>query len=204
MNALEKARTEYLQHYRAAIARNREANAQFAPEILLELSDSVGLHRKLYRVDMISTNDGKHSVIEANLDRATQFAETMEQRGETSVTLRPFVWNGVMFITQGGRSADVDSWFLRWADIDDNNESDEDGLGCVIHSLKVTDLPENGRAYSVDFGSAPVDSFVDFLDVLARSGATTIDVSSPHFEFQEENPFHEMVDPDLTGGRTNG
>jgi hypothetical protein len=102
MNSLEKARSEYLQHYRAAIARNRDGHEKFAPELLLELSDHAGLHRKLFRVDMISADDGKNSVIEANLDQPTHFLETTEERGQTSVTIRPFAWNGAVFVTRDG------------------------------------------------------------------------------------------------------
>ena len=184
MNSLKKARSEYLQHYRAAIARNREGHEKFAPELLLELSDHVGLHRKLYRVDMISTEDGKNSVIEANLDEPTQGVETTVQREQASITIRPFAWNGAVFVTRDGVLADVDAWFLRWADIEDDNDSDEDGLGGVIHSLHVTSGDETVNEYSVDFGSAPISAFEEFLDLLVASGARTIMVSSPHLEDQ--------------------
>ena len=184
MNSLEKARSEYLQHYRDVIARNREGHEKFAPEILLELSDRVGLHRKLYRVDMICADDGTNAVIEANLDQPTQIAETTETKGQALVTIRPFAWNGVVIVARDGILADVDPWFLRWADIEDENENDDDGLGGVIHSLYVTERGDEEIEYSIDFGSAPIDAFEDLLDLLVASGATTIGVSSPHFEIE--------------------
>ena len=184
MKSLEKARSEYLQHYRAAIARNRDGHEKFASELLFELSDHVGLHRKLYRVDMISADNGNDSVIEANLDQPTAIPETTIERGQTFITIQPFAWNGAVFVTNGGVLADVDSWFLRWADIEDDNESDDDGLGGVIHSLYVTEGDDATNEYSVDFGSAPIDAFDGFLDLLIESGAETIDVSSPHLENQ--------------------
>ncbi len=187
MNSLEKVRSEYLQHYRAAISRHRDGHEKFAPELLFELSDRVGLHRKLYRVDMIISDDGKNSVIEANLDQPTQIFETTEERGHSSITVRPFVWNGAVFVTRDGVLADVDSWFLRWADVEDDNKSDADGLGGVIHSLYVTEGKSGLNEYSVDFGSAPIQAFDDFVDLLVAAGARRIEVSSPFLENQPAN-----------------
>lgn len=59
------------------------------------------------------------------------------------------------------------------------------GLGEVIHSLYVKDVGEGLVEYSVDFGSAPVAAFDDFLDVLVEGGAVGIEVSSPHLEETE-------------------
>jgi hypothetical protein len=187
MNSLEKVRSEYLQHYRAAISRHRDGHEKFTPELLFELSDRVGLHRKLYRVDMIISDDGKNYVIEANLDQPTQIFETTEERERSSITVRPFVWNGAVFVTHDGGLADVDSWFLRWADIDDDNKGDDHGLGGVIHSLYVTEGASGLNEYSVDFGSAPIQAFDDFVDLLVAAGARRIEVSSPFLENQPAN-----------------
>ncbi len=188
MHPAEIARSEYLTHYRSAIARQRALHDKFAPEVLFELSDRVHLHRRLYRVDIVATDDGKHSVIEANLDRATSLEVSVLLPRGSQVTIRPFVWNGAVFRARGAGPVEVDSWFMRWADIEDKNGGDGDGLGGVIHSLHVTEQGDDRVDYSVDFGSAPIQAFDDFVELLVSAGVTQIEVSSPHLEEKKGEP----------------
>ena len=182
MHPAEIARSEYLSHYRSAIARQRPLHEKFSPEVLFELSDQVHLHRRLYRADMAATDSGKHSFIEANLDRATLFPVTDLSSRSSKIIIRPFTWNGAVFYARGGGPVEIDSWFMQWADIEDKNGSDGDGLGGVIHSLHMTEQGDGRVDYSVDFGSAPIQAFDDFVEILVSAGVAQVEVSSPHFE----------------------
>ena len=134
---------------------------------------------------MAATDGGKHSVIEANLSRATSFPISSTTRKGVAITIRPFAWNGAVFSVRAQDIVEVSPWYDRWADLEEKNGNDEDGVGGVIHSLYVKDAAEGLKEYSVDFGSAPVAAFDDFLDLLAGCGAVEIEVSSPHLEETE-------------------
>ena len=99
----------------------------------------------------------------------------------TAIVLTLFATASHAALVLHNGSFDVDqvlgSWFERWFDPDDRRYRAGADLGNVIHSLSA----EPGRL-SVDFGSAGADAFWEFLDLIEKSGATQISVTSSQVE----------------------
>ena len=72
--------------------------------------------------------------------------------------------------------AGLTDWFLKWFDIDDTNELNEEGFYGVTHFLSDPEPIPAGQRVIVDFGSAPVQAFSELVEGLSRSGAARIEV----------------------------
>ncbi|MCH6259177.1 hypothetical protein MLD52_21650 [Puniceicoccaceae bacterium K14] len=184
MIELEQARRSYLSHFRESIQRNKDQHEKFASEILLELSDSPNLYRNLFRVDMIYSNEGKNTVLEANIDNPTEFHKKEENYKGTTLSLNPIVWNGIDLTANPKKQIEVESWFLKWADIEDANPSDEDGFGGTIHSLSIENIGDPLTRYSIDFGSARVEALYELIDLLVSGESSLIEICSSHLEIE--------------------
>jgi hypothetical protein len=71
------------------------------------------------------------------------------------------------------------SWFLRWFDPEDRKSADERGLCGEVHELSDPLQELFGMVVTVDFGSAPVEAFEEFLDALRDLGVRKVQLGSP-------------------------
>ncbi len=91
---------------------------------------------------------------------------------ELAVELRPFQWNWLQ-IRAFGLPARVDwaplrVWFIRWFSGGDWSE------GVLLECVHFMSDPQDGDGYSqfsIDLGSAPIESFEGLLDAIARMQA---------------------------------
>lgn len=180
VEALNKVRAHYLQRFVSSLAEYRALHEPSAPEILLELKREHALPFKLYRVDMGSNAGGEFKAQEVNPATHLSFKPIQEELDGLSITLSPIAWNGVEFhaSVKHLNQKPIEAWALKWLDIDDHNKQDSEGLQAVIHSITEPCF-ENDKLYvSIDFGSAPVAAFTEFISVLREMGATSVQVSS--------------------------
>jgi hypothetical protein len=72
----------------------------------------------------------------------------------------------------------IEKWCTKWLDIDEVGPKNESGLLGAIHSV-TPPKKEGGRvSFSVDFGSAPLQAFVELLDTLKTMGVSDVEISS--------------------------
>lgn len=76
---------------------------------------------------MAATDGGRHSVIEANLSRATSCPVSSISRKGVAITVHPFAWNGAVFSVHAQRVVEVGPWFDRWAGLEEKNGKDGAG-----------------------------------------------------------------------------
>jgi hypothetical protein len=97
-----------------------------------------------------------------------------------AVAIEPFSWDSCDVLAEGdlGDWQLPLEWFERWFDRDDKKAVDADGIAPVIHEMTEPEATNLGTAFTVDFGAAPIDAFVDLMLTLHKKGMTHIRVGT--------------------------
>jgi hypothetical protein len=175
-------RDHYLNRYRPAIRDYRARYYPSHPEVMLEPNGSTTpIPYRYFRVDLASGAVSPPNLTDINVDPHEAFApSTFAWDSNLKVTLHPFVWNGIEFVsgTVPDQITLLTDWVSRWLDIGDTKPEDNDGLSEVIHSVTFPKVEDLRWSFSVDFGSAPVRAFEDLLDTLSKLRIKVINVGS--------------------------
>jgi len=179
-DVLEAVRDHYIALYREAIASYRQKFTPSAAEVLLETEGERPLVYRLYRMDLASGAVDPPNLTEVNPSTHLDFEAFRADRDGLAILVSPIVWNGVEFRAQPSLANDdaLRSWALRWIDPEERAEADSDGLGAYVHSITIPENEAGATSLSVDFGSAPSVSVLEFLEVLRESGAESIEMHS--------------------------
>lgn len=177
------ARDAWMRQFLVVLAAYSAEFKPSGPEVLVELSDN-GSPRvfRLYRADMASGATTPPNFREVNLPPIVDVgAREHRLPSGLAVQLHPIHWNGVEFLVDRlqPRAVELQTWSSKWLDSNELGKRDEDGLLGVIHSVTAPEPREGGVSFAVDFGSAPAMAVEELLQVLHRSGATQIRISSP-------------------------
>lgn len=153
-----------------------------AKEILLELNgDEKERVFRLYRLDHYEQVDGEGKPTELGADTYLNHQRTNFNLGQLNIELNPFFWHGCDFILKQGLS-DIDwlrSWTKKWIDEEDKNPTDTNGLSGVIHNVtRPTSTTNNETKFSVDFGSADTDSFIELIETIEKQGIKDLRIGS--------------------------
>jgi hypothetical protein len=179
---LSVGREQYLETFRKALADYRSRYTPSALEVILDLNrPNTPRHFRHYRMDLASGAVSPPNLTEVNIDRPLHFEpQTFLSSAGVSITVHPFVWNSVDFITKSfpPDSPEFASWILSWLDLEDKRSPDKDGLCGVIHSVTPPGQRGEQWAFSVDFGSAPVVAFEELLAVLRKLGIDSVKAGS--------------------------
>jgi hypothetical protein len=183
---LDEIRDNYLTLFYETILDINEAGMEALAEAALMDEDGTILREGALslpmRVDIVGFVDGEAK------DRLSVDSPSMltfdpidfDWAGGLPTRLMPFHWDGCnVRVTGLHEAADwtiLRGWFERWFDSNDTSQPDDHGLHGVIHFL--ADPKREGKVtmFEVDFGSAPVEAFEEFLDALLDSGATSIEI----------------------------
>ena len=183
LTAIESARDEYLSFYRATVRQYRGFKRDLVPELLILLNgppEWPEMHR-LWRGDLFWKEDGnpKPGAVELN-PPAEAPPVTITPASGLRVTVDPFVWHWCQLFTDHSPSGEtLNQWFHKWIDDAEEMSPDEFGLSGVIHQMTPVDQLSDCYVFTVDFGSAPTQAFLELLDVLAGSGVSQVRVGSP-------------------------
>lgn len=183
---LDDYRAHYVEYYTSAIVEYREKYQPGGPEILVEIGGREALPYafRLYRMDLASGAVEPPNFTEVNVHRLPPGTVQEFAVDELSILLAPVLWNGVE-ITCGEFDRDSDliaHWAIRWIDPDESHQSDENGLGGYVHSVTWPEYVGAEMSFSVDFGSAGPEAFVELMSVLGDLGVRQVDVSSSWVE----------------------
>jgi hypothetical protein len=95
--------------------------------------------------------------------------------GNCEVQLSPFTWDWLQVNVRGLGLEEVavlaKSWFLRWFDVEDENEPNEQGLFGVVHFFGDPSAAESEVRLTLDLGSAPSEALNELLWQLSSHGA---------------------------------
>lgn len=182
LSLLAQVREHYLSKYRGVLVEYLKKHNPSSPEVLFELPHPERAYPfRLYRTDMASNVNGQPSITEVNPSTHLHF-EPLQDRTDRGLNLQlhPMVWNGVEFDC-AGKSADaapLETWCLRWLDVDEVGPKDETGLLGAIHSVTEPESGNGRFSFSVDFGSAPIEAVHELFDALATIGISDAKLSS--------------------------
>ena len=137
-----------------------------AKELLIELNnDELTRAFKLWRLDHCEQVNGEPKTTEFNSDKYLDFEPTEYLYNDLKVELSPFYWNGCDFELKPVllKNDWLMAWVERWINLDDDNEMDSNGLSGAIHNVTKPEENIDHCTFSVDFGSAGVDAFLDLV-----------------------------------------
>jgi hypothetical protein len=182
---LDDIRERYLTQFRRSISEVQEAGmeawvepAYCDEDAALAREGELGLP---LRLDLVGVADGEaQERVRVDSDSMLSFEPIdFEWRG-LPTRLAPFHWDSChVRVTGVPKPADwshLHDWFDHWFDSEDTRQPDSDGLCGVIHFLSDPKRKGAATVFEVDFGSAPVEAFEEFLDALRDSGATKIEI----------------------------
>jgi hypothetical protein len=152
-----------------------------AKELLLELNgDEQERIFRLYRLDYYEQVDGQSHPTELAPDTYVNHPPVDYSLGQLNIELNPFYWHGCDFVLDKMTNG-VDwlkDWTIKWIDDEDKNPTDSNGLSNVIHNVTRPTENENGIKFSVDFGTADENCFLDLIQQIERQGIKNLRIGS--------------------------
>ncbi len=181
---LNTIRGHYVDFLRVAVREKRT----FGPvEVGLQLAigDGSNPHNSRFnlpfRVDLITGSAKAPRIFKVELDTRVGFDPIASDLAEGfTVTIEPFSWDSCDVVASG----DIQDWqlplewFERWFDREDQKPADADGIAPVIHEMTEPQPTNLGVAFTVDFGAAPIEAFIDLMLTLHKKGMTEIRVGT--------------------------
>ena len=142
----------------------RNADGTYATEGALELP---------CRKDLGLTEEGKVTkLLTVDTEDMLSFEPiTFAWENGVQVSLHPFQWNycpcEIAGSTASPNWSPVKQWFLKW--FEETPEENGSLMRCV-HFMSDPEPTGSGFSLEIDFGSAPVEAFEEFIDSLGKTG----------------------------------
>ena len=181
MEILDAERQNYHAVFVRAICEARAQHDEAVAEVKVETTKKkLRKPYRYYALDIFCRRGDKSGPREVNLAAASTFPRITENWQDLEVTLHPFVWNGLEFRLDGDLAdeAALLAWMDKWMDIPERRPKDENRLSQIVHNVTQPERTQSGWSFSVDFGSAPLDAFVELIDVVRASGARKLQLGS--------------------------
>jgi hypothetical protein len=183
---LIKERTQYLTTFQLGLDQHKTAKSAIEVMIQTTADQNKNLPElyQINRYDLINKNaEGKMNLTEFNLDKDSvlKFDEQVYEIAGMKITINPFVWNGCEFTVDKKPNITFDNWAKKWMDIDDKKKPGADGFQNVIHSVTFPEEENSKWTMSVDFGSSPIEAFIELMTTLSGQGIKKVEVHSKTF-----------------------
>jgi hypothetical protein len=137
----------------------------------------------LMRLDALYKEGEKVGTAEANINNPLRFDPLVETWSTLRIEAHPLVWNGIEFRVAGPLPDDdvVFAWLERWYDRADTGKPDSNGLLGVVHNVTQPQAGPGRWEISIDFGSASIQAFTDFIELVKGTGATSLTIGSSSY-----------------------
>ncbi len=162
---LKKQRSFYVDEYSKYMATAENTLAEF---ILEHKSDEIETLFRIKRYDIARQEGEVYKVAEFDREGIINHEPITFEVGDKKIHLSPLVWNAVTF-----NFDDLDNsfeqilkWAYKWIDITKENKNATSELRGVIHQMSKPTYKENTIQFHIDFGSAPVEAFVELVAIL--------------------------------------
>ena len=155
----------------------RSHGREVFPEIQIKFGDdSWPEPYRMMRVDALFKKGDKVGPAEASIKNPRRFSPMAETWGALQVTAHPLTWNAVEFQMIGSPPDHevLFAWLDRWYDKGDTKSPVSDGLFGVVHNITPPELRDGAWSVSIDFGSAPIEAFTTFVDLVQGTGAQSL------------------------------
>lgn len=188
---LSTVRSHYVEFLRSVVRekRNSKVLGLTQPNAVVGLQLAVGdgsnPHQSRFnlpfRVDVMTESAKAPRIFKVEHDKRVAFDLIVADfPGGFAVKVEPFSWDACDVLAEG----DLEDWslplewFERWFDRGDDKPADADDIAPVIHEMTEPEATSLGTAFTVDFGAAPIDAFIDLMLTLHRKGMTNIRVGA--------------------------
>lgn len=132
-----------------------------------------------YRVDLMPEDGGESIMVDS--PTRSPIAPWEALIGSVQLSVAPFVWDyatvSILGLPQGVTWEPLRQWFLRWFDTVDEAPLNEEGLYGVVHYMADPKAIAGGTSFTIDFGSAPLESFDSLIDALVSMRPRRIEIS---------------------------
>lgn len=175
---IEAERERYVAFYMKTKASVLSARKEVAGELLIAIdNESIPYPYRYVRADIVSKGeDGQAEVNEVRLDVDPGFESRRYDFGDFQVDVYPFTWSNVQIVFNNPPQdvQQIEGWITRWLDIEDRGTAAHDGLSGAIHSF--SQIESNGQWWfqTADFGTAPTDALIEFIELIASQGVSHI------------------------------
>ncbi len=214
LDRIRAARQAYLRELKTYCDERRRQYETHAAEVPLRLHGETTLLDNLFLLDVIGRIDAQEKIGDCG-GADVAIDDAIERPDGKRIVIERFGWSRALLRTVGAPLPidAIRAWFERWRGpvpetapgsvfeigvrLDDeigtrldydacDGPTDDDEFRGVVHGVAVAGAHE----IFVDFGSAPLDAFVELLEVLARTPACLIEIDShPAYE----GPFYEAL-----------
>jgi hypothetical protein len=152
-----------------------------AKEILIKLNgEDEDLLFNLNRFDYLVKIDGKFNIEELSPDSYKNHLPITFSYEQLHIELHPFFWHGYEFIIDQEYN-DFDwlrSWTKTYIDEEGVLENEDDGFTQAIHSVSFPIAEQNRIKFTVDFGTASKDTFMNLINTIKNTGAKQLTINS--------------------------
>jgi hypothetical protein len=187
---LNQIRDFYINHFREVIKEKRRVpNTKLILEPALRQPDGkVARQGQLnlpIRTDVVIRSSSAKDSVAVETDKSLDFDPVMVDWTPTlKVHVGPFRWEDCRIQVDGlaGRAdwLPLNDWYEKWFDEFDMKAPLKKDLQEVVHRLAEPQAKDGATLLTVDFGTAPIVAFEEFLDKLEQLGATGIEVGEVH------------------------
>ena len=152
-----------------------------AKEILVAYnSDKPPMLLNLTRFDYLEKRNDTFDIEELSPDTYINH-ETLEFiTGNLTIVLNPFYWHGCEFILNKKMSDTtfIEDWAKQWIDEDDLLQGSTEGYSNAIHSVTIPEIGEDETKFTIDFGTATIDCFLDLINKISENNIKKVTVNS--------------------------
>jgi hypothetical protein len=185
---LNQVRDFYLDHFREVVKEKRRVprTTLIAEPALRQPGGQVARQGSLklpVRTDLVVDSTGVKDTMQVNTDKTLGFDPVIVDWATLKLDLAPFQWEKCQAKVRGLPSQPdwhpVVDWYERWFDEFDRKVALKKNFQEVVHGMG-DPVSQNGETtLTVDFGSAPITAFEEFLDALAQMGASSGIIGEP-------------------------
>lgn len=177
-----KERDRYVQYLIETRAKIASEFPKTVGELLISINnEAIPYPYRYLRVDVMSSfPDGTPKPYEVKLDLDPSFEPKGFNFGQFVVEVYPFTWNSVQILVNRPieKTKQLEGWITRWLDVEDKNPTNSLGTSQAVHSFTPVDHHGDWWYLTGDFGSAPADALVEFVELMAGQGMTRIVIKS--------------------------
>ena len=152
-----------------------------AKEILVAYnSDKPPMLLNLTRFDYLEKRNDDFNIEELSPDTYINHQTLEFVAGNLMIELNPFYWHGCEFILNKKISDTtfIEDWTKQWIDEEELLQESAEGYANAIHSVTIPENAEDETKFTVDFGTASVECFLDLINKIAKNNIDKVTINS--------------------------
>jgi len=170
-------RERYIAFFTAAVGNLRASEKDIATELLISIdNETIPYPYRYFRADVVAKEaDGQPKLFQLATNPDDAFEPTGFNFGAFQVEVYPFTWDSVQIVfDRAPILAQLEGWITRWLDVDEVGPHRAAGLDGAVHAFSQVETNGEWWYLTADFGTAPADALIEFIELMASQGMTRI------------------------------